>query len=69
MMTLTPEEARAKVTVGWWYARCCIEDIYQFRTDAEVVDVLDDYAEDAEEGHSWAGFWPTKEEALLALSA
>lgn len=52
--------------IGWWYAECCRQDLYQIETEEDLRDVLK-----AIKDHNADGFtlqvWPTKEEALKVL--
>jgi len=69
-MLFTASDARAKVKVGWFYARCCIEDLDQIKTADELADVLEDYTEDVDECGGfggWAGFWENRDEAVREL--
>jgi hypothetical protein len=48
-----------QVTIGDWWAPCCVHDLYQASTDADV--------EEARNCMPFAGAWNTKEEALADL--
>jgi hypothetical protein len=51
--------------IGDWWAACCIEDLYEIRTNEDLEDVLEWLSE--EDFGGIAGLWPTREAALADL--
>jgi hypothetical protein len=63
------------VTVGWWYAECCLDGLLQLTTPAEVEALRADLEQDyqAEQDGRWhgsliVGVWPTEAAARTALA-
>lgn len=56
----------AEIQVGWWWAMCCMEDLYPIK-DAEELAEVRGYFTDGETFP--AGAWPTAVDGIMALLA